>query len=112
MQSFSNGSHNYREYVDRCQKYGILTLKRGHVASRWDIMDFSRPKVFVFNYNFQDIADLEKGKPQVERAVALPRLRDPEAGHYRDALIQIFDENQIRARFGKDTAWRINKLRP
>ncbi len=94
MQSFKNGSHNYREYVDRCQKYGILTLKRGHVSKKWDKMDFSRPKVFQFNYTFQDIAPLEKGK------------------HYREALIQIFDSSQIRARFEKKTAQRINKLRP
>ena len=94
MQSFKNGSHNYREYVDRCLSLGLLKLKRGHVSKKWEFMDFSRPKVFQFNYNFQDIAYLEKGK------------------HYRDAIIKIFDENFIRARFEKKTAQRINSLRP
>lgn len=92
MQSFKNGSHNYREYVDRCLNLDLLTLKRGHVSKNFSLTDFSRPKVFQFNYNFQDIAPLEKGK------------------HYREALSKIFNDKQIRARFEKKTAQRILSL--
>jgi hypothetical protein len=92
MRGFKNGSHNYREYVDRCLNLDLLTLKRGHVSKNFYLTDFSRPKVFQFNYNFQDIAPLEKGK------------------HYREALSKIFNDKQIRSRFEKKTAQRILSL--
>jgi len=93
MRAFKNGSHNYKKYVSRCLNLGILILKRGHVSKKFSLTDFSRPKVFQFNYTFQDIALLEKGK------------------HYREALSKIFSENFIRARFKKKTAQRILSLR-
>ena len=89
MRSFRNGRDYHKKWLPRLEKLGIIRCTDRRYSSKNGVC-----RIWSVSFNFA-----KEGK-----AI-------PENWSYRKALVSITIKDEIKSRFTRVTAWRVNKLR-